>query len=50
MRAKRIPPGWSKTGRNGGGYELPCSKVDYTTPRTETQAEISVTAGKAVTA
>lgn len=37
MKAKRIPPGWTETGRkSGGGYE-PCSQGDYTTRRTELQ-------------
>ena len=48
MKAKRIPPGWDKTGRKSGGLESPYHKDDYTTSAGETQAEISATAGKAV--
>ena len=37
MKAKRIPPGWDKTGRNGGGGYEPCNKDEYTTPAAEMQ-------------
>ena len=38
MKQKKRPPGWRKTGRNGGGCESPCSKGDYTTRLTKMQA------------
>ena len=40
MRAKRIPPGWTETGRKSGGCESPCSEVDYITRLTKTQERI----------
>lgn len=48
MKAKRIPPGWTKTGRNGGGKYAPCLQGNDTTSAEEMQAEISATVEKAV--
>ena len=48
MKAKRIPPGRTEPGRNGGGYGF-STIVDYTTSVEKMQAEISAAAGKEVT-
>ncbi|MBR0283252.1 MAG: hypothetical protein IJQ81_16950 [Oscillibacter sp.] len=40
MKAKKIPPGWNKTGRNEGGCESPYHKVDYSTNAEKTQDRI----------
>lgn len=47
MKAKRIPPGWTETGRNGV-CEL-STVVDYTTHVEEMQAEISAAVESGVT-
>lgn len=40
MKQKKRPPGWTETGRDKGGYEIPYQQGHSITSRTETQDRI----------